>query len=112
MQQDEMSFWDHLEELRWTLFRSILALFVFAIAGFSVMPWLFDHVIMAPCSSDFILYRELCKISEHLPFLPDFCNDDYHVDIVNIKLASQFFTHMTSSMLVTTSPNVDAHASK
>ena len=97
MQQDEMSFWDHLEELRWTLFRSILALFVFAIAGFSVMPWLFDHVIMAPCSSDFILYRELCKISEHLPFLPDFCNDDYHVDIVNIKLASQFFTHMTSS---------------
>ena len=48
MQQDEMSFWDHLEELRWTLFRSILALFVFAIAGFSVMPWLFDHVIMAP----------------------------------------------------------------
>ena len=28
MQQEEMSFWDHLEELRWTLFRSILALFV------------------------------------------------------------------------------------
>ena len=53
-----MSFWDHLEELRWTLFRSILALFVFAIAGFSVMPWLFDNVVMAPCSSDFIVYRE------------------------------------------------------
>ena len=45
-----MSFWDHLEELRWTLFRSILALFVFAIAGFSVMPWLFDNVVMAPCT--------------------------------------------------------------
>ena len=42
-----MSFWDHLEELRWTLFRSVLALFVFAIAGFSVMPWLFDNVVMA-----------------------------------------------------------------
>ena len=57
-----MSFWDHLEELRWTLFRSVLALFVFAIAGFSVMPWLFDNVVMAPCSSDFIVYREMCKI--------------------------------------------------
>ena len=54
-----MSFWDHLEELRWTLFRSVLALFVFAIAGFSVMPWLFDNVVMAPCSSDFIVYREM-----------------------------------------------------
>ena len=67
-----MSFWDHLEELRWTLFRSILALFVFAIAGFSVMPWLFDNVVMAPCSSDFIVYREMCKISSHFSFLPDF----------------------------------------
>ena len=92
-----MSFWDHLEELRWTLFRSILALFVFAIAGFSVMPWLFDNVVMAPCSSDFIVYREMCKISSHFSFLPDFCNDTFHVNIVNIKLASQFFTHMTSS---------------
>ena len=83
--------------LRWTLFRSILALFVFAIAGFSVMPWLFDNVVMAPCSSDFIVYREMCKISSHFSFLPDFCNDTFHVNIVNIKLASQFFTHMTSS---------------
>ena len=53
-QQDEMSFWDHLEELRWTLFRIIVALFIFAIAGFSVMPWLFDNVVTAPCYSDFI----------------------------------------------------------
>ena len=83
MQQEEMSFWDHLEELRWTLFRSILALFVFAIAGFSVMPWLFDNVVMAPCSSDFIVYREMCKISSHFSFLPDFCNDTFHVNIVN-----------------------------
>ena len=97
MEQEEMSFWDHLEELRWTLFRSVLALFIFAIGGFAIMPWLFDNVVMAPCSSDFILYRELCKISSYFSFLPDFCNDDFHVNIVNIKLASQFFTHMTTS---------------
>ena len=96
-QQDEMSFWDHLEELRWTLFRIIVALFIFAIAGFSVMPWLFDNVVTAPCYSDFITYREMCKISSVLSVLPDFCNDDFHVNIVNIKLASQFFTHMTTS---------------
>ena len=97
MQQDEMSFWDHLEELRWTLFRTVLALFVFAIGGFAVMPYLFDHVIMAPCTSDFIVYREMCKLSSQFSMLPDFCNDSFEVKIVNIKLASQFFTHMTTS---------------
>lgn len=97
MEQQEMSFWDHLETLRWTLFRSILALFVFAIAGFSVMPWIFDHVVLAPCTSDFITFKEMCNIGKYLPFLPDFCNQDYDVKIFNIKLASQFFTHMTTS---------------
>ena len=103
-QQNEMSFWDHLEELRWTLFRSILALFIFAIGSFAFMPTLFDKVIMAPCYSDFIFYRWLCSLnqwlvdkSEYFNVLPDFCNDNFHVDIENIKLASQFFTHMSTS---------------
>lgn len=107
MQQDEMSFWDHLEELRWTLFRSVLALFVFAIAGFAFMrgpDGIFESVIMAPSRSDFIFYRWvcdlnqwLCSISQWFNVLPDFCNDSFHVQVFNIKLASQFFTHMTTS---------------
>ena len=102
--QAEMSFWDHLEALRWTLLRSIAALMVFAIGCFAVMPKLFDKVIMAPCSSDFIFYQWLCEFSHwlsskspYLDILPDFCNDNYHVQVVNIKLASQFFTHMSTS---------------
>ncbi|MDD2436596.1 MAG: twin-arginine translocase subunit TatC [Massilibacteroides sp.] len=97
MHQDEMSFWDHLEELRWTLFRSILALFIFAIAGFAFMPYLFDKVVLAPTTSDFITFKMMCKVSSMTDILPDFCSDGYHVNIMNIKLASQFFTHMTSS---------------
>ena len=106
-QQEEMSFWDHLEELRWTLFRSVLALFIFAIVGFAFMSGsngLFDRVVLAPCNSDFIFYRWLCSLNQWLvdkspmfDVLPDFCNDNFHVDIINIKLASQFFTHMTTS---------------
>ena len=95
--ENEMSFWDHLEELRWTLFRSIFALLIFTIGGFAVMRYLFDSVILAPCFSDFYTYRWLCKVSALLPFLPDFCDQHFIVDIVNIKLATQFFTHMSSS---------------
>ena len=77
--------------------RSIVALFVFAIVGFAFMPYLFDNVVLAPCYSDFFLYRYLCKISSHTSILPDFCNDDFQVHIINIRLASQFFTHMSAS---------------
>lgn len=107
---DEMSFWDHLEALRWTLFRSILALFIFAIVVFAFMRGangIFDRVIMAPCTSDFIFYRWLCElnqwlinVSPWLDVLPDFCNDNFHVQVFNISLASQFFTHMTLSFWV------------
>lgn len=92
-----LTFWDHLEELRWTILRSIVALFVFAILGFLAMPYIYDSIIMGPTSADFFLYKYLCKITSAIPFLPDFCDDNFHVDIINIKLASQFFRHMSTS---------------
>ena len=97
MENQNLSFWDHLEELRWTIVRSVIALVVFAIIGFAFMPYLFENVILAPCYSDFFLYKWLCKISSHTSILPDFCNQDFHVNIINIRLASQFFTHMSAS---------------
>ena len=92
-----MSFWDHLEELRWTLIRSMIALFVFAIAGFILMPYIYDQWIMGPTRADFFLYKYLCKATSAIPFLPDFCDDSYHVKIINYNLTSQFFRHMTTS---------------
>lgn len=92
-----MTFWDHLEDFRWTLIRSLGALIIFAIIGFAFMPYLYDKVVMAPTRSDFFLYQYICKISSVISILPDFCNKDFHVDIINIKLASQFFRHMTTS---------------
>ena len=72
MAEKEMSFWDHLEEFRWTLIRIIIAVLVFSVVGFIVIPHIFDKVILAPRSSDFITYRFFEKASEFLPFLPDF----------------------------------------
>ena len=94
--QAEMSFWDHLEELRWTLLRCIIALVVFTCGGFVVMRYLFDIVVLAPTHADFILFRGLCKLTTAIPFFPDFC-DDTQISIVNINLPTQFFTWMSSS---------------
>lgn len=92
-----MTFWDHLEDLRWTLIRSIVALFVFMILGFIAMPYIYDSIIMGPTNADFFLYQYLCAATSAIPFLPDFCDDTFHINIININLTSQFFRHMTTS---------------
>ncbi|MDR3128861.1 MAG: twin-arginine translocase subunit TatC [Tannerellaceae bacterium] len=99
--QGEMSFWDHLEELRWTLFRSVLALSVFAVALFAFMRGeggIFDRLVLAPTRGDFITYRLFCKAGSHFGVVSDFCDETFRIDIFNIKMASQFFTHMTTSL--------------
>lgn len=92
-----MSFWDHLEELRWTLLRSVIALFVFAIVGFALMPDIYDTWIMGPTRADFFLYKYLCSVTSAIPFFPDFCDDTFNIKIINYTLTSQFFRHMTTS---------------
>lgn len=100
---DEMSFWDHLDALRGVIFRSVAVIFVFAIGFFITMPYIFDQIILAPCQADFHLYRWICDASmlmnKHLgiSLLPEFCESTFEVNLQNIKLASQFFTHMSSS---------------
>ena len=95
-----MSFWDHLEELRWTIFRSLLGLLLFAIGFFSFMRGehgIFDSIVMAPTRGDFLTYRIFCKVGSYFSFLNDFCDQAFRIEIINIKLATQFFTHMTTS---------------
>ena len=100
MKEKEMTFWEHLEELRRVLFRVGGALLVFMILAFVFTPYLFDKFILAPATSDFFLYRWFCVVGGHISFLPDFCNDNYHVDIININVASQFLTHISTSFWV------------
>ena len=61
---DEMSFLDHLEELRWHLIRSTIAIVSIAIIAFVFKGFLFDVIIFGPSYPDFISYDILCKISQ------------------------------------------------
>lgn len=81
-----VSFWDHAEVLRGVLVRIAAVLGVLLAVAFAVMPRLFDTVVLAPCRPDFPLYS-----------LPG-AELQAEVGLVNIRLASQFFIHMTSSL--------------
>ena len=93
----EMTFWDHLDELRKVLFRVIGVWFVLAIGYFIAMPYLFDHVILAPCHNDFIFYDLLRHIGQALDLTDDFFTQEFQVKLVNINLAAPFFIHMSTA---------------
>ena len=95
-----MSFWDHVDDLRRVILRSVGAIILLSVVFFTLMPRIFDSIILAPCHSDFILYRLLCDLSQHTSILPDFCNDHFEVKLINIQLASQFFIHVHVDCLV------------
>lgn len=106
---EEMSFWDHIDALRSVLIRIVVVLVVMTLGLFFVMPTIFDKVILAPCHGDFVLYRLFERMTSAVPWLPQFSTQGFEVELINIKLASQFFIHMSSSFwlaLVLTFPIV------
>lgn len=92
-----MSFWGHLDVLRGVLFRIVALILVFAIGFFISMHWLFDNVILAPCNSDFPLYHFFDYILTAFSSEGTASATDFSVNLINIKLASQFFIHISTS---------------
>ena len=93
-QEGAMSFWDHLEVLRWALFRSACVLMVIMVGTFIAMPYIFDRFILAPTNNDFFTYRWLNAIGRGIVKL----SPDFDVQIININVASQFMTHISTSI--------------
>lgn len=81
-----MSFWDHLDELRGGLLRSVVYIVVLFVVGFFFKELLFDGVVLRPTRPDFWLYRLL--------------DVDLEIDLINIDIAAQFFTHIKITFLI------------
>lgn len=92
-EKSEMSFLDHLEELRWHIIRSFAAIFVFAILAFVFKTFLFDIVILGPSRPDFFTNQMLCKISESLN-MPVLCINQTQLKLQNINMSGQFTMHI------------------
>lgn len=94
----EMSFWSHLAELRGVLVRIFVVLLVLVIVLFCCMRWIFEHIITAPCSQDFVTYRLFGFVSGDGDWLPDLGSTGFHVDLISINLSGQFMTQMSASL--------------
>ncbi len=83
--EKEMTFWDHLEDLRGGLIRSISVLLVVSIVLFFFKDFIFDGLILAPTRSDFFLYQWL--------------GVDVSLKLVNIEVAAQFMIHIKATFI-------------
>ncbi len=96
--KNEMSFLDHLEELRWHLVRSFISIFIFAILAFIFKEFVFDQVILAPSTPEFLTNRFLCNLSETLQ-MPALCINQTRLTLQNINMSGQFTTHIWVSFI-------------
>jgi sec-independent protein translocase protein TatC len=96
--EGEMTFLQHLEELRWHIIRSVIAVVVGAIVAFMLKDFIFDKVILAPKSPGFITNRLLCQLAD-IVNAPVLCINQYPLNLISIKMSGQFTTHITISLI-------------
>lgn len=95
----EMSFFDHLEALRWHLVRSAIAIVIFTIGAFYFYDFVFDTIILGPSRPSFWTYRMLCKLGELL-HRDGFCVNKIEIKLMNNEMAGQFTLQINSSLLI------------
>ena len=94
---DEQSCIEHLEELRWHIIRSVLAIFVLAIVAFILKGFIFDTIILKPSTPDFWTNRMFAKLADMLQ--SDIRINQKEVSLISIKMADQFMMHIWTSII-------------
>ncbi len=102
--EGEMSFLEHLEELRWHIIRSIIAIMVFMIIAFLFKNLIFDKIILAPKNPEFFTNRLLCNLGHATIFghqlnLDALCINRQELNLINIKMAGQITTHIIVALV-------------
>ncbi|AXE19812.1 twin-arginine translocase subunit TatC [Runella rosea] len=96
---DEMSFIEHLEELRWHVIRAVGAILIFTIAAFIYIEEIYDKIILGPSKSDFWTYRMLCKIADFTG-AEGLCIDKLDFELQSREMAGQFTMALLSSVII------------
>ncbi len=94
----EMSFLEHLEELRWHIIRSALAIMVFAVVAFIMKDFIFNTVILNPRTPEFWTNRMFARLAE-LVGTDSLKINEKPLELISIQIAGQFLTHIWVSII-------------
>ena len=99
VEEKSMTFLDHLEELRWHIIRSFVAIVILTIVAFSAKSFVFDVLIFGPSRPDFWTFQMLCKLGA-LINSDVLCIKDIPFLIQSRNMTGQFTMHLISSFVL------------
>lgn len=89
---NELTFFEHIEVLRWHIIRSLASVVVVSVIVFAAKKIVFQYIILGPTSPDFPTYRFFCNLS------PDFCFYPSNLQIITRDIQEQFISHIKVSL--------------
>ncbi|MFM7854389.1 MAG: twin-arginine translocase subunit TatC [Flammeovirgaceae bacterium] len=98
-EEKEMSFLDHLEELRWRVVRAAIATFIFMIASFIFIEEIFDKIVFAPAKITFPTFQWMCSLAELTGF-NELCVTDLPFKVQSRNMTGQFMMSLTASFVI------------
>jgi len=91
----EMSFMDHLEDLRWLLVRSSTAIIILASACYFIDDFIFDTIIFGPKDPSFVTYRFFCEVTHFFGVDDTYaCATQFKFIIQNTEVGGQFSMYL------------------
>lgn len=94
----EMTFWDHLDVLRFALMRSFAVVFILAVIAFYFTDFVYSDVILGPKNPDFISNRIFCKFGQ-LVNIESLCINQIDFKLNNLEMAGQFRSNLLISFI-------------
>lgn len=84
-----MSFLNHLEELRWLLVRSCIAILITSVVAVFFNEFIFDVIIFGPKQGDFVTYQFFCDVATKFDLDKSFCDNELPFVIQNRTMDGQ-----------------------
>jgi len=94
-----MTFIDHLEELRWHIIRSVIAVLIAAIFTFIYSDFVVDQLLFGPTKADFISVVWLCKIGNQLGIGDTLCFKQAEITFLETTMTGQFIASFILSFI-------------
>lgn len=97
--EDEMSFIDHLEVLRWHLIRAVLAVAIGAIIVFIFTDFFVDDIVFGPTRTDFISAEWMCKMGQAVGVGGSLCFKEVKTQFIETTMTGQFIANFTVAFI-------------
>lgn len=95
----EMSFIDHLEELRWHVIRAVIAILIGAVIVFIYAQWIVDKILFAPAHDGFITYKWFCVMGRFFGMGNTLCMNGIAVKFQSNTMTGQFISTFTLAFI-------------